>query len=103
MKNKKLLYGIIVAVLIAIGVAFFIWSEKRSFPRPYLFDKSKFCPDYGNCTNYGPASRKCSKKGECIASCAYGCVSKKWLDDRIDCEAIWNFECKCIENVCQRI
>lgn len=69
----------------------------------YIFNKSKFCPDYGDCHDYGLESRKCDKIGDCIASCAYGCVSKKWMKGRIDCEAIWeNFECECIDDICQR-
>ncbi len=66
-------------------------------------DKSKFCPDYGDCNDYGLESRKCDKIGDCMASCAYGCVSKKWAEGRADCEAIWeNFECECIDDICQR-
>ena len=69
----------------------------------YIFDKSKFCPDYGDCNDYGLESRKCSKIGDCAASCAYGCVSKKWMEGKIDCEATWeNFECECIDDICQR-
>jgi len=69
----------------------------------YIFDKSKFCPDYGDCNDYGLESRKCSKIGDCAASCTYGCVSKKWMEGKIDCEAIWeNFECECIDDICQR-
>ncbi len=69
----------------------------------YIFDKSKFCPDYGDCNDYGVEPRKCSKIGDCAASCAFGCVSKKWMEGRVDCSAIWeNFECECTEGICQR-
>lgn len=69
----------------------------------HLLNKSKFCPDYGDCNDYGLESRKCDKIGDCIASCSYGCVSKKWMESRMDCQAMWeNFECECMNNICQR-
>lgn len=69
----------------------------------YVFDKSKFCPEHGDCSDYGLESRKCDKIGDCIASCHYGCVSKKWIKDKIDCESVWpNFDCECIAGICQK-
>lgn len=91
------------------------WSEKTIYskefrikekftPEPsYIFDRLKFCPDSGDCRDYGLESRKCNKIGDCVASCHYGCVNKEWWRKRGDCEAIWpNFECECINNLCQR-
>jgi len=67
------------------------------------FNKAKFCPDYGDCTDFGPDSRKCSLTDGCVASCSFGCVGRKWLGERGDCEAIWdNFQCECLEGICQR-
>ena len=69
----------------------------------YVFDKSKFCPDIGDCQDLGFESRQCRVIGDCVASCAYGCVTQEWLRGRNDCEAMWvNFECECINNICQR-
>ena len=102
-KKKQLIYGIIILFLLAISL--FIWSNYKKIPGSsfYIFNKSKFCPDYGDCSDYGLESRKCEKIGDCVASCGYGCVSRKWMEDRVDCEIMWeNFECECIDNICQR-
>jgi hypothetical protein len=69
----------------------------------YEFDKSKFCPEFGDCNDFGLISRECNINDNCIASCAYGCVSDKWINGRSDCEAIWdNFSCSCTDGICQR-
>ncbi len=96
---------VVLAALLGIGIFYF--SQKQPLLKPptttYVFDKSKFCPDHGNCEDYGFVSRQCDKRGDCMASCHYGCVSREWMKGRADCEAIWsNFECECIESVCQR-
>lgn len=106
MKNKKLFYGIlVVAILVIVGVIMFSGQKQQTVydKTTYVFDKSKFCPDYGNCDDYGLESRKCSKIGDCLASCSYGCVSRKWMGSRGDCDAMWsNFGCECINSICQR-
>ncbi len=101
MKNKKLFYGILVIVVLSItGISLFLSQKQRT---SYIFDESKSCPDYGDCSDYGLESRKCGMVGDCIASCGYGCVSRRWMEGRIDCEAMWsNFECECINAICQR-
>ena len=69
----------------------------------YVFDKSRFCPDDGDCNDYGLESRECEEPGDCVASCSYGCVSRKWMEGMADCEGIWpNFECECLDGICQR-
>ena len=66
-------------------------------------DKSKYCPDNGNCQDFGLLSRRCESGDTCVAPCNYGCVNGKWLKGKADCEAIWNnFNCECRKGLCQR-
>ncbi len=66
------------------------------------FDK-RFCPDYGDCADVGLEARKCTNLDDCVTSCAFGCISRKWIEGRVDCEALWpNFQCECIAGICQR-
>lgn len=101
---SAIIVAVILGIVIIAGGGIFVWQYWFGNNAPdYVFDKSKFCPDDGDCENYGLESRICDNENKCVSSCNYGCVSEKWIRGRMDCEAMWpNFKCGCIKGICQR-
>ncbi|MFH1332337.1 MAG: hypothetical protein ABIH63_03580 [archaeon] len=90
-------------LLLCFLALFFVGCSLDQHPQQsnYVFDKSKFCPDYGNCQDTGEDSRLCESSEDCTATCAYGCVSKNWMIGRGDCEALVGYTCECVDGFCQ--
>lgn len=70
---------------------------------------SSLCLDFqGNprdprgCQDISLDQRKCTQTRRCVATCAYGCVSKQSLKGLIDCQAIPQYDCNCISSLCQK-
>lgn len=90
---------VIIGVFVLLISLIYIFLGKNFFGKNEL----SFCPDSGNCQDFGLLSRRCESGDTCVASCNYGCVNEKWLKGKADCEAKWNnFNCECRNKFCQK-
>lgn len=44
----------------------------------------------------------CKIDGDCVATCGYGCVNKDYMNGKVDCLAVPEYTCECVNSQCQK-
>ena len=120
--KKIIIIGLLMSVLFVAGCISGIGNEETCTPNIQCSSwsecnssgmQTRTCNDLNNCKvptikpiltqNCTPEQFSCEKNDDCLATCAFGCVNKIWMDDRPECLLPIEFECRCIDNTCQNI
>lgn len=56
------------------------------------------------CANIPPEARQCTGDADCFATCSNGCLNRAWSEANplIDCMAMPQYICGCVQGICQK-